>query len=154
MSDRPVCPPDFSWLNVSITVKDMDNSVKLYREVFGFDEVRVSKNQAGKTVWAALEYHKTSVMLGPQDMSEGTEHECKVPADSKTASPMSLYLYHEDLEGLLEKAKKAGLTIAQPITDMFWGDRVLTVIDPDGYPWMFAQNIGEFDPSKAPPEWK
>lgn len=153
MKDRPVCPPDFSWFNVSITVSDMDKAINLYTSVFGFNADQVSKNTKGKTVWAALSYKGVSVMLAPQDMMEGMDFAPKVPSQSHTPSPMSLYLYHEDLQGLHDKALKNGLTVAQPIQDMFWGDRTLTLVDNDGYPWMFAQNIGEFDPSKAPPEW-
>ena len=33
---------------------------------------------------------------------------------------------------------------------MFWGDRIAQFSDPDGYRWMFATNVADFDASKAP----
>jgi uncharacterized glyoxalase superfamily protein PhnB len=33
---------------------------------------------------------------------------------------------------------------------MFWGDRMCSLIDTDGYAWQFATNVADFDPAKAP----
>jgi uncharacterized glyoxalase superfamily protein PhnB len=32
--------------------------------------------------------------------------------------------------------------------DMFYGDRVCTLVDPDGHIWYFATNVADFDPAK------
>lgn len=39
--------------------------------------------------------------------------------------------------------------LAEP-EDMFSGDRMVQLPDPDGYPWSFATVVGAFDPSKVP----
>ena len=48
------------------------------------------------------------------------------------------------------QAKAAGAEILNEPEDMFWGDRTVMLRDPDGYKWMFATKVGEFDPSKMP----
>jgi PhnB protein len=37
-----------------------------------------------------------------------------------------------------------------PPQDMFWGDRMCNLLDPDGHSWSFATNVADFDPSKVP----
>jgi uncharacterized glyoxalase superfamily protein PhnB len=37
-----------------------------------------------------------------------------------------------------------------PPTDMFYGDRNCSVVDPDGHLWYFSTNVADFDPSKVP----
>ena len=33
---------------------------------------------------------------------------------------------------------------------MFYGDRVCTLNDPDGFTWSFATNVADFDPNNVP----
>ena len=37
-----------------------------------------------------------------------------------------------------------------PPQNMFWGDRICKLTDPDGHVWNFATNVEDFDPSKVP----
>jgi uncharacterized protein len=46
----------------------------------------------------------------------------------------------EEVEGVLEQARAAGATIAQPGTAMFWGGYAGIFLDPDGHPWQVAHN--------------
>jgi len=51
---------------------------------------------------------------------------------------------------LYKRATAAGAVSKSPPQEMFWGDRVCQLTDPDGHSWTFATNVGDFDPSKAP----
>jgi len=44
------------------------------------------------------------------------------------------------VDDVLEQAKAAGGTIAQPGAPMFWGGYASTFLDPDGHPWQIAHN--------------
>ena len=46
----------------------------------------------------------------------------------------------EEVDDVLEQAKAAGGTIAQPGAPMFWGGYAGTFLDPDGHPWQIAHN--------------
>jgi PhnB protein len=54
-------------------------------------------------------------------------------AKSIGASPASLYIYVENVDKVVEKARKLGATPQSPVINMFWGDRCGNVIDPNGY---------------------
>ena len=49
----------------------------------------------------------------------------------------------EDADKMVAKAVKLAATTQGPLRDMFWGDRVGTVIDPDGYTWWIATHKAE-----------
>jgi uncharacterized glyoxalase superfamily protein PhnB len=63
---------------------------------------------------------------------------------------IGLYLYCEDVDAVYKRALAAGAKSDRAPKDMFYGDRVCAVIDPDGYLWSFGTNVADFDPSKAP----
>jgi PhnB protein len=55
---------------------------------------------------------------------------------------MSVYInLQESVDAYHDQVQTAGITIADPLTDQFWGDRTFTVEHPDGYRIMFAQHI-------------
>ena len=49
---------------------------------------------------------------------------------------------------MVAKAVKLGATAKGPVMDMFWGDRVGTVVDPEGYTWMIGTHIAEPTPQE------
>jgi uncharacterized glyoxalase superfamily protein PhnB len=61
-----------------------------------------------------------------------------------------MYVYCDDVDALFNRAVAAGAKAIRPPADMFYGDRVCTVEDPNHYLWTFATNVADFDPSKAP----
>jgi PhnB protein len=63
-------------------------------------------------------------------------------------SPVTVYLLTENADKIVAKAVKLGGTAQGPVTDMFWGDRCGTVIDPDGYSWMVATHIADLTPQE------
>ena len=68
-------------------------------------------------------------------------------------SPVSLFVYCEDVDALCKQAQAAGATVAMPPADMFWGDRMCSLIDPDGHTWNFSTHTGktfEFKPGSVP----
>lgn len=64
---------------------------------------------------------------------------------------MGLYVYVEDVDALFARATAAGAKGERPPQDMFYGDRVCQVIDPDGHSWSFGTNVADFDPTKPCP---
>lgn len=47
-------------------------------------------------------------------------------------------IYFENSDEAFDRAVKAGATVKRPVSDMFYGDRVGTVVDPFGYQWSIA----------------
>src|SRR5436305_1452596 len=56
-------------------------------------------------------------------------------------SGVSLMLYVESVDAAFAKAVEAGATVARPVQDQFWGDRMGTLTDPYGHVWSLATHV-------------
>jgi PhnB protein len=137
-----------AWLTSALTVRDVDKEISFCVRAFGLEKGYSMPDKTGKTVHGDLKYEdSTIVMFGREGAMDCPS---KSPATSKADCPISLYVYCSDVDTLCKRAKAAGATVVSEPADMFWGDRVATFKDPEGYRWSFATNIADFDPSKMP----
>jgi uncharacterized glyoxalase superfamily protein PhnB len=139
-----------AWLTPALTVRDVDKEISFCVRAFGFEKGMTMPDKTGKTIHGELKYEDSTIVMFGREGAMGCPS--KSPATSKADCPISLYVYCSDIDALYRQAKAAGATIIAEPADMFWGDRVATFKDPEGYTWMFATNVGEFDPSKMPKE--
>jgi uncharacterized glyoxalase superfamily protein PhnB len=148
MSKRPAKPAGMSWVAPYLTVKDADKAIDFYQRAFGFEKKFAMPGPQGKTGHAELTYKDGNIMLGPEQ--ERGDCPARAPATSGVATPVSIYLYCDDVDALFARATGAGAKGTMPPQNMFYGDRVCQLHDPDGHSWYFATNVADFDPSKAP----
>jgi PhnB protein len=146
MTSRPAKPKDMPWMTACLTVKDVDASVAFYQNAFGLEKQFSMPGPDGRSIHAQLTWQDAAVMLGP----ENAAHACKAPATTGARPSNSLYLYCDDVDALFKRATATGAVVESPPKDMFWGDRMCSLIDRDGYVWQFATNVADFDPAKAP----
>lgn len=147
MSDRPPKPENQPWMMPYLTVRDCSDSLAFYEKAFGFKKRFALDGPEGKLMHAEVQWNDAVVMMGPECAMEG---QTQAPVNSGVNVPVSLFIYCEDVDAQYERAVAAGAESTMPPTDMFWGDRMCKVKDPDGYEWSFATNVADFDPSKAP----
>jgi PhnB protein len=145
MSQRPAKPAGYPWMSSCLQVKDPNASIDFYQRAFGFEKKMAMPGPDGKIMHAELTYRDTLLMLGPEGWNGA-----KTPASSGATPSFGVYVYCPDVDALYARATAAGAVGVQPPQDMFYGDRVCKVTDPDGYYWMFATNIADFDPAKVP----
>ncbi|MDX8411734.1 MAG: VOC family protein [Mariprofundaceae bacterium] len=137
------------WLTPYLTVENAEASMAFYDKAFGFDPGNTMPDPDGKIMHAEMAYEgKTIVMFGPEGAWGSA---CKTPKHSGVDSPISLYVYCEDVDSLVKQALQAGAEVLAEPEDVFWGDRIARLRDANGYTWTFATNVGEFDASKIPP---
>jgi uncharacterized glyoxalase superfamily protein PhnB len=148
MSKRPARPAGTPWLSPYLTVKDSDAALDFYQRAFGFEKKFSFPMPNGKTGHVEMTYHDALIMFGPE--SGDPTGQCKTPATLGVSSPVGLYVYCDDVDALFARATAAGARADFPPQDMFWGDRMCKLTDPDGHVWNFATNIADFDPSKVP----
>jgi PhnB protein len=148
MSKRPPKQQGYPWLIPYLVVKDADAAIAFYQKAFGFETKMVLPMKDGKTGHVEMVWKDTMIMFGP--VCESSEWPHKPPVMSKVSSPISLYVYCDDVDALFARAVAAGAKAIQPLRDQFYGDRNCVLEDPDGYWWNFATNVADFDPSKAP----
>jgi uncharacterized glyoxalase superfamily protein PhnB len=147
MSKRPARPAGSPWLSPYLCVKDADKAIDFYTRAFGFEKRMAMPMPDGKTGHVEMVWRDALIMFGPESGSGG---QCRAPVTTGTPSPVSLYVYCDDVDALFARATKAGAKSDMPPATMFWGDRICKLTDPDGHVWNFATNVADFDPSKAP----
>ena len=137
----------FSWVCPALTVRDAAASLAFYERAFGFQRVNAMSGPDGTIQHAEMRYQDVTIMFSPEGAFGNT---CKAPATSRAECPLTLYVYCPDVDAMAQRARQGGAQVLSEPADMFWGDRMSRLKDPDGYVWSFATNVAEFDPAKVP----
>jgi PhnB protein len=143
-------PEGLAWINPYLTSRSVEASLDFYERAFGFKKIDAIPGPDGKIMNASMGWKDGVIMMSP----ESEFNPMKTPATNGTLPPFTLYVYCEDVDKLSAQAKAAGAKVDKEPEDMFWGHRICTIVDPDGYYWCFATKVGEFDPSKMPKSMK
>ena len=148
MRPRPL-PENMSLCIPYLTVADPERALVFYAQAFGFEVEICVETDDGQIMHASMRYHgKTTLMMAPERTPWGEP--MRSPANALARMPVVLYVYCEDVDYLAAQAERAGAVIEQAPADMFWGDRLATLRDPDGYSWSFATQCGELAPDAMP----
>lgn len=145
----PLNKKNYGAVSTMLTVADMKAAVSFYEKAFGFKRRSLVKGPDGKPMHAELTLRSTTLMLGPEMPEHGARS-----AKTIGASPATLYLLTENVDKVVAKAVKLGATLQMPVSDMFWGDRVGSVFDPDGNHWMIATHVAEPTPKEMAKKMK
>ncbi|MBY5993691.1 VOC family protein [Ferrimonas balearica] len=133
-------PSDVPTLMPYLMVKDVSQALDFYQTAFGFERAGEPMVEEGVVQHAEMVFDDCRIMMG-REGAFGSE--AKSPASSNLDQGMGLYLYCPDVDAHFEQAQEAGARIMQPVQDMFWGDRIYTALDLDGYRWSFATHQGQ-----------
>ena len=139
----PLNKKQYGAVSTFLVVSDMKAAITFYTKALGFTKRGVMNGPDGKPMHAELALRGNVIMLGPENPERGARS-----AKAAGGSPASLYLYTENADKVTAKAVKLGATAQGPVTDMFWGDRTGTIIDPEGYLWMIATHKAEPTPAE------
>lgn len=138
MKKRPARQEGMNWVNPYLTVKDIGESIEFYAQAFGFVTRHALKNRKGDLIHADLVYQDCCIMLAPEDRDAAPRS-----PHALGGSPVTFYLYTEDVNALFERAKKAGATVIEEPTDQYWGDRTCSFECPSGHRWTFGQYVAD-----------
>lgn len=138
---------DCAWMIPYITVKSAEAALDYYEKAFGFERTDTLPGPDGK-IWHAAMKHQGEVILM---LSPHGSMGFPVPPPGAKDMPFHFYVYTPDVDALYQQiARAGGCQFHMVPQDMFWGDRMMVLTDPDGYKWSFATKVREFDPSKVP----
>lgn len=129
-------PEGYQSLTPMFVFKDARRAIDFYMRAFGAEERLVMPGPDGKGVMhAEIRIGSSIVMMG----EECPEYPCK-SAETLGGSPVSFYVYVDDVDQAFGTAVAAGAIVTMPVAEMFWGDRMGTVQDPFGYSWSIASH--------------
>jgi PhnB protein len=137
---RPI-PEGYSTVTPSITMRDTAKAIDFYKRAFGARERSIVRGPDGKVMHAEAQIGSSIVMF--QDEIMGSRS-----AETQGGSPISFYLYVENVDEAHKKAVSEGAENTGPPTDMFWGDRMGSIKDPFGLIWTLATHVKDVTPDE------
>lgn len=139
---KPI-PDGYGTLTPMLTLSDAAKGIEFYRRAFAAEELFRMPGPDGKIMHAELRIGTSRIMLG----EEAPAWDCHSP-QALGGTPVQFYVYVEDVDSALRKAVAAGAKEVTPVADMFWGDRVGTLVDPFGHKWSLATHQADLTPEQ------
>jgi PhnB protein len=140
MATKPI-PEGYHTVTPYLAVDDAAKAIEFWGRAFGATEQVRMDGPDGKIAHAELEIGDSRIMVSDQFPQSTTK-----PPKEAGATTVSIMLYVEDVDSVVQDAVDAGATISMPIEDMFWGDRFGAVTDPFGHQWSIATHVEDVSP--------
>jgi uncharacterized glyoxalase superfamily protein PhnB len=117
----------------SLTLDGCAEAIEFYKKAFGAVEVSRAPDPSGKKIWhAQIRIGDSAVFLTDA-----------FPEMGAAPTTTSLWFYSDDVDAAYKRAVDAGAQVKMPLADMFWGDRMGTLVDRWGNRWSLAQRVKE-----------
>ncbi len=139
---KPI-PEGYHTITPSLTVRDCARALEFYKEALGAEERMRAPGPDGSVWHAEIQIGDSVVMLNDEYPEQGARG-----PQSLGGSPVGMWVYVEDIDAAFEKAVEAGAEVTMPPADMFWGDRMGSVVDPFGHKWTFASHVEDVSPEE------
>jgi len=120
------------------------DAIEFYKKAFGATEQARLPGPDGRLMHAAVKIGDSQVML----VDEMPEWGALGPKALK-GSPVTIHLYVDDVDAVVERAVKAGAKVTLPVADQFWGDRYGKLEDPFGHHWSVATHVRDVSMEEA-----
>jgi len=136
-------PKGFHTVTPSICVAGADQAIDFYKRAFGAEELSRHPGPDGRIVHAEIRIGDSIIMLGDEMADQGARS-----PRSYGGTPVSFFIYKENVDSAWKQAMDAGATTVVPLADQFWGDRTGCLEDPFGHRWWLAQRIQDLSPEE------
>jgi PhnB protein len=141
-SVKPI-PEDMHSITPHLICAGAADAIEFYKKAFNAVELCRIPGPDGKLMHAAIKIGDSVVML----VDEFPEWGSRGPKSLK-GSPVTIHLYVEDVDAVVEQAVRAGAKVTMPVDDMFWGDRYGKLEDPFGHEWSVATQTRYVSPDE------
>ncbi len=139
---KPV-PDGYHTVTPYLVMTNAGKAIEFYKEAFGATENMRLATPDGKVMHAEIKIGDSPLMM------------CDECPESNALSPqtiggtaVSIVLYVEDADAVVNRAVAAGAKLLMPVADQFWGDRCGTVSDPFGHKWTVATHKEDLTPEE------
>jgi PhnB protein len=136
-------PDGYAATTPYLIVDGAAKAIDFYTRAFGARETMRMPGPDGRIGHADLSIGGGHVMLADASPEMGY----KSPG-TLGGSPVSLVLYVENADAVVDRAVAAGATVTRAIRDEFYGDRTATLSDPFGHVWHVMTRIEDVTPEE------
>lgn len=141
-SVRPI-PEGYHTATPYLIVSGAAEAIEFYKNAFNATEVLRMEGPDGRIGHAEIQIGNSRIMLADEHPDMGA-----LGPKTIGGSPVSILLYVENVDAMVDQAVAAGATIKRPIQDQFYGDRTCGLEDPFGYAWYVATHVEDVDPEE------
>jgi uncharacterized glyoxalase superfamily protein PhnB len=134
MSVKPI-PDGYHTVTPYLVVPGVAKLIDFLKEAFAAQEMFRMPGPDGRIAHAELKIGDSMVMMA--DSSE-----------TYPPMPTMIHLYMEDVDGVYQRALKAGATSVREPADQFYGDRTAGVRDASGNQWYIATHTEDLSPEE------
>jgi uncharacterized glyoxalase superfamily protein PhnB len=132
-------PEGLRTLTPALTIDGCAEAMEFYKRALGAVEMMRAPDPSGQKVWhAAMQVGDSRFFLNDWFPDMGSP---------PNRSRMWIYLT-DGVDAAFKRAVDAGAKVHMPLGDMFWGDRLGTVVDRWGNEWTFAQHMRDVSPEE------
>lgn len=136
-------PQGYHSLTPYLVANDASRAIEFYTQAFGAKELVRMGGPGGKIGHAELKIGDSMLMISDEMPGSGSRS-----PQSLGGSPVSIFMYVENVDSVFNKAVQAGAKADMPPQDMFWGDRFGKLTDPFGHSWALATHIEDVAPEE------
>ena len=136
-------PKGYHTVTPSLVVAGAAEAIDFYKKALGAEEIMRFPAPDGTIMHAELRIGDSVIMLGEEMPEQGGRS-----PKSYGGTPVSFFVYQENVDAAWTRAVGAGAKPIMPLADQFWGDRSGCVEDPFGHQWWLAQHIEDLTPEE------
>jgi PhnB protein len=139
---KPI-PDNYPRVSPHLSVAGAAAAIDFYTSVLGATERMRMGAPDGTIAHAEIEIGGSVIMVG-EEVPGGRD-----PSPTTLGgSPVALFLYVEDVDGVFKRAVEEGAKVVQAPEDHFYGDRVAMFDDPFGHRWNIATHVEDVSPEQ------
>lgn len=139
---KPI-PDCYHTVTPYLIVANADKAIAFYKEAFAATESMRLNAPDGKVMHAEIRIGDSAIMMTDESPSCGS-----LSPQTIGGTPVSLMVYVEDVDTVVDRAVAAGAKLLMAVADMFWGDRCGTIEDPFGHKWTVATHKEDVSPEE------
>jgi PhnB protein len=139
---KPI-PDGYHTATPYLVITNAGKAIEFYKEAFGATERMRLPTPEGKVMHAEIKIGDSPIML----CDECPEWNALSP-QTIGGTAVSIMLYVEDVDAVVNRAVAAGAKLLMPVQDQFWGDRCGTIADPFGHKWTVATHTEDVSPEE------
>lgn len=138
-------PDTYRRVTPCLVVQGADKAIDFYAEVFEATE-RMRFPGPGETIaHAEIQIGDSVIIIEDESPAMGTK---APPLGGLAGSATSLFVYVENVDGVVARAVELGAALKRPPHDQFYGDRDSHIVDPFGHGWTIATHVEDVGPEE------
>ena len=139
---KPV-PEGYPQVTPYLVVDGAGAAIEFYGKVLGATERMRLPGPDGTIGHAELQLGDSLIMVADEAPQLGLRGPRAIGG-----TPVTISVYVEDVDGVVERAAQAGARVLRPVEDQFYGDRSGQFEDPFGHRWSVATHVEDISPEE------